>query len=885
MPGRVPAAAARPMAAASPSQRIDPAKIPRPPLCTRPQDGALPVYYPRQALEDPHARLVQPPPADSRYLVQDDGNASPDVMRATVYHMPQSRGVWHHTGDVPLGVLCHPMAVPAADYVPLPHRRPDGGFEERATPAFSPAVPWVSALTTAATPAAAQGPPRCSHCQAYVNPFFGQDGRCNMCQGHNRGCRPADEGVRGAQSGTVDWAVDGPYASVRASPVEAVHLYVVDLTCPKVRDYLTLLAQVGRDLAQQGWRQGGSERWKTRIGLCFVCAAGLFVRPHAREKRGDLPAYVVAADVTEDPFCPLPLSEWTFDVSTEEGLELWMSFLNLDVPGELEALLPLARARSAHGQDGLELSCGGAGLAFLADALAGTGGRGTLLTWRRPNYGAGRIPYREEKMNGMRTQGTYTSSTPLQIQDVVGDEKITADFYKQLATRCLKDRVCLDVVYHTMAGVPPPFLDVATLGELCRETCGRLLWVSSTDWKEVLYAELSQSVQVFVGFDAVFKVRCSTGLQVKSFLLPPGSQVDAGLMGSQELELSCVNPWTTIAVQLEHRIGGIPKGQGAFVQAALLYSTPSGERRVRVSTLGLRVTSDVNEVYKSIDFGATASMLMRDSMERLRKTVDGGREEARAKVREGLYHMTVSILANYRLHTNAKSFPPGQLILPDKMQLLPLFCMGLMKSLMLRPSLPRREAGTNRVFISPTADERAFFACSAQLTGGPMALLMAHPYVFTLDTRQESCGVWVDASAGGETTGFVRMPPPLAASVGSLEDDSVYLIDSYTALFLVYGKDVSDDVKQLTVDPSTHEGQWLANLIWQCRRFSASGSGVVRPNYPPVITVSRSEGNQSFSESCLMDLMVDDAMGGGKDYSDFLVDLHRRIADRLQSGK
>jgi hypothetical protein len=166
-----------------------------------------------------------------------------------------------------------------------------------------------------------------------------------------------------------------------------------------------------------------------------------------------------------------------------------------------------------------------------------------------------------------------------------------------------------------------------------------------------------------------------------------------------------------------------------------------------------------------------------------------------------------------------------------------------------------------------------------------MALLLSHPYVFTLDTRQEKCGVWADASSGGETTGFVRMPPPLAASVGSLEDDSVYLIDSYTALFLVYGKDVSDEVKQLTADPSTHEGQWLANLIWQCRRFSASASGSVRPNCPPVITVSRSEGNQSFSESSLMDLMVDDAMGGGKDYSDFLVDLHRRIADRLQAGK
>ena len=43
-----------------------------------------------------------------------------------------------------------------------------------------------------------------------------------------------------------------------------------------------------------------------------------------------------------------------------------------------------------RGQD-VELSCGGAALAMLAEALLELGGRGTLITWRRPNFGMSRV--------------------------------------------------------------------------------------------------------------------------------------------------------------------------------------------------------------------------------------------------------------------------------------------------------------------------------------------------------------------------------------------------------------------------------------------------------------------------------------------------------------
>ena len=47
------------------------------------------------------------------------------------------------------------------------------------------------------------------------------------------------------------------------------------------------------------------------------------------------------------------------------------------------------------------------------------------------------------------------------------------------------------------------------------------------------------------------------------------------------------------------------------------------------------------------------------------------------RARTNVLDECVSVLANYRAHTSARSSPGGQLILPELMQLLPLFCLSL----------------------------------------------------------------------------------------------------------------------------------------------------------------------------------------------------------------
>ena len=791
----------------------------------------------------------------------DDGNASPDLMRSSVYAFPMHRGIWHQTGDLPLGILCTPLAAHSEDFVARPRVLPNGSVEDWEDPQRVP-------LVTDTEP-----PPRCGQCQAYVNPFFGRDGTCNLCGNRNRHLANVVAGLP-MQFGTIDYEVSGPYIT-RERPVEPIQLYAIDLTCPDLVRYLPILEQLGEDMARHFSRQPDCQL-TPRMGICFFSSHGVILYGHENQGR-----YSIVSDVTEQPFSPFPLSEWTFDLSTEEGLRAWKTFLNEKLMKDIGPLKNLAKQKNAYGLDGLELSCGGAALAFLADALAETGGQGTLMTWRRPNFGVGSLSHREvQPASGRLPRDDCTPYTPLQFQTRFqnGIDEAAAEFYRKIGARCSKNCVSLNVLVHSNSS---QFLDLATLGEVCRVSCGKLVVISANVWEKALREELSRQLQCFSGWDAIFKVRCSSGVQIKSFPSSPGVSIE-GLAGPPELELASVSPNTCIAVELEHRVGGIPKeNRFLYVQAALLYSTLTGKRRVRVSTLAIRTCSIANDVYRSIDFGATTAMLMREAVAIFRKPPPEEERPIRSRARDAFYYKCVLILASYRENTPAMSAPNSQLLLPEKLQLLPLFCMCLLKSPMLRPGIPRRSQMTQANQVSPSANERAFFIWHVANVNPFAALLMVHPNIFSVDSSSEGIGEW---QQGPEGSGFVRMPDPILPSMASLKDGGVYLLDNGFRVFLYIGRDASEEAKALASSRDSELGSLVERFVWQMRAFTSTSRGSeseLRPTYAPIVTIMERHGHEAPLESNVLELMVDDAIAGEKDYVDFLCTLHRRIRERL----
>ena len=430
---------------------------------------------------------------------------------------------------------------------------------------------------------------------------------------------------------------------------------------------------------------------------------------------------------------------------------------------------------------------------------------------------------------------------------------------------------------------------------------------------------LSRSATAFFGNDAIFKVRCSSGVEVESFLplsQTPGVLVDDSVLSSPELELSTVTSDTCVAIQLRHKIGGIPKESGAsssrdpmvYFQTALLYTTSAGSRRVRVSTLALQSTSVPSEVFRLSDFGAVTAFTTRQAISDMLRPDGSGTHKI---AREAIVKRCVNLLANYRLNTSARNSPSGQLILPEALQLLPLFCLSLRKSLIFRPSLPK---GSWSARPSPTADERAYHIHHGAAVSPALAMLSVHSNLYVVTKLRKRDGEWIvptppaaadEASiASASCRPYIQLPKSAHPSITSIDEDGIYLLDDGFVLYLYVGKAVPTDVRrdflvfdnsrQTPVVSSTSEaGRKLTNVAWQMRSFCSmggAGASLLRPTTAPIVVILAGDGTNNdsqadlkhkFLEDKLVTLLVDDTTAHETFYSDFLCQLHRRIQESI----
>ena len=189
--------------------RVDPEQIPSIP---RARDGASQYY-----LDHIYPTMEQhlPPPGAVSFVAQDQGNSSPKYARLTLNNIPSTSNFLSQTG-LPLGLVLQPLAPLQAGERPIPVL----DFGEL-------------------------GPPRCSRCRAYINPFMtfragGNKLVCNMCTFPNdvipEYFAPTDpSGVRVDRAqrpelttGTVEYLVPKEYWA--KEPVGLRWLFVIDVS-------------------------------------------------------------------------------------------------------------------------------------------------------------------------------------------------------------------------------------------------------------------------------------------------------------------------------------------------------------------------------------------------------------------------------------------------------------------------------------------------------------------------------------------------------------------------------------------------------------------------------------------------------------------------------
>lgn len=109
-------------------------------------------------------------------------------------------------------------------------------------------------------------------------------------------------------------------------------------------------------------------------------------------------------------------------------------------------------------------------------------------------------------------------------------------------------------------------------------------------------------------------------------------------------------------------------------QTAVLHTTSFGERRIRVVNLALPTTSNLSEIYSSVDEIALTTLFANKAVER---SISHKLEDARDAINNKL----IEILATYKsTMTAAGSGASAQLAISENMKTFPLLCLGLLKN-------------------------------------------------------------------------------------------------------------------------------------------------------------------------------------------------------------
>jgi protein transport protein SEC24 len=348
------------------------------------------------------------------------------------------------------------------------------------------------------------------------------------------------------------------------------------------------------------------------------------------------------------------------------------------------------------------------------------------------------------------------------------------------------------------------------------------------------------------------KVRCSNGLQIASY---HGNFVQHTF--HSDLELGVIDADKAMGVIFKYD-GKLDSKLDAHFQTALLYTTASGERRVRCSNVIASVSDQAKDCMKFVDQDAVYNIIAKESATKMAT-------HSLKDIRGAITEKTVDILAGYRKNFSG-SHPPGQLVLPENLKEFSMYMLGLIKS--------RGFKGGNE----PT-DRRVHDMRMLKSMGALELSLYLYPRMIPIHNLNPEDGF------PDPETGHLRMPPSVRTSFSRVEEGGVYLLDngqncllwlhaqtSPNLLIDLFGED-KDSLKAL--DPyssslpilETHLNAQVRNIMEYLKTVRGSKA----------LTIQLARQGLDGAEYEFARLLVEDRNNEAQSYVDWLVHIHRHV--------
>jgi protein transport protein SEC24 len=415
------------------------------------------------------------------------------------------------------------------------------------------------------------------------------------------------------------------------------------------------------------------------------------------------------------------------------------------------------------------------------------------------------------------------------------------------------------------------YVDLASIGVLSKDTGGQVFFYPGFQLKKDAFAlenDLYRSISRLTGFDSVMVVRSSSGLkQVEDFgnffRRNPG-----------EFDLPVIDSDKSFVVRFEYE-SQLTAGQNAVFQSALLFTSESGERKIRIHTLSVPITSEISKVYRYADIDSIINVS-------LKTVVNHIRGSSTVQFRKLLKEASTETLYTYRKKC-ASNTSAGQLILPEALKLLPLYTLGMIKNGCLADYTP--------------SDDRNYLFNVINMSPIALTVSLCSPRLYALHKLTDDVCVW------GED-GSILLPQLEVVSKDFLEESGIYLLDSGLHLVIWIGAEADPNQIFDLFGISTLDGYDLLDLYIYPNEDPYSLSSKTntlieylrlnRPFYANLRALSSRHMQDSIDVRRFYNSLIEDskevlkgekALGSDSDrmsYVDFLCYLHRKIQDRFK---
>ncbi|WOL18289.1 protein transport protein Sec24-like [Canna indica] len=630
-------------------------------------------------------------------------NCHPRFLRLTTHAIPNSQSLLSRW-HLPLGAVVHPLAEP-----------PDG--EEVPIVSFGPA-----------------GIIRCRRCRTYINPYVtftdaGKKWRCNLCSLLNdvpveyfcaldaSGRRYDFDQRPELSKGSVEFVASTEYM-VRP-PMPPLYFFLIDVSVPAVRS--GLLEIVAKTIKSTLDNLPGSPR--TQIGFITFDSTLHF---HNLKSSLTQPQMLVVVDL-DDIFLPLPDDLLVNLSDSRHVVDAFLDSLPVMFQGTANVESAMGPAIKA---------------AFMV--MSQLGGKLLIFQSSLPSLGVGRLRLRGDDLRVYGTDKEHMLRLP---ED---------PFYKQMAAEFTKNQCAVDIYAFS-----EKYSDIASLGTLAKYTGGQVYHYPSFQasfHREKLSYELARNLTRVTAWESVMRIRCGKGIRFSTF------HGHFMLRSTDLLALPAVDCDKAFAMQLSLE-ETLLTSQIVYFQVALLYTSSSGERRIRVHTAAAPVVADLGEMYRQADTGTIISLMGRLAIENsLSMKLEDARQSMQLKLVKSLKEYRNLYVVQHRL--------AGRLIYPESLKYLPLYVLCLCRCAALRGG-----------YADVTLDDRCAAGYSLMILPIGRMLKLLHPSLFRIDEN-----LLKDQKAVHEPL------KQLPLTVQSLDPKGAYILDDGFNFIIWFGRMLSTDL-------------------------------------------------------------------------------------------